>query len=88
MENQGIPSSQKLTEKLSENAARTAATSIATKSQPAADAASPAVAAIATTSPKKIYIPPGMYNEERSGDGYDIDGQIGPFLGAMEIEGT
>ena len=37
---------------------------------------------------KKIYIPPGVYNEDKYGDGYDIDGQIGPFLGAMEIEGT
>ena len=32
-------------------------------------------------SPKKIYIPPGVYNEDKSGDGYDIEGQIGPFLG-------
>ena len=29
-----------------------------------------------------------MYNEDKAGDGYDTDGQIGPFLGAMEIEGT
>ena len=29
-----------------------------------------------------------MYNEDKSGDGYDIDGQIGPLLGATEIEGT
>ena len=29
-----------------------------------------------------------MYNEDKYGDGYDTDGQIGPFLGAMEIEGT
>ena len=29
-----------------------------------------------------------MYNEDKSGDGYDTDGKIGSFLGAMEIEGT
>ena len=28
-----------------------------------------------------------MYNEDKSGDGYDTGDQIGPFLGAMEIEG-
>ena len=37
--------------------------------------------------PKQIYIPHGVYNEEKYGDGYDTDGQIGTFLGAMEIEG-
>ena len=39
------------------------------------------------SSPKQIYIPPGVYNEEKAGDGYATDGQIGPFLGDMEIEG-
>ena len=28
-----------------------------------------------------------MYNEDKSGDDYDTDGQIGSFLGAMETEG-
>ena len=37
---------------------------------------------------KQIYIPPGVYNEDTAGDGYDTDGQIVPLLGAMEIEGT
>ena len=88
LENQGISSSQKLTEKLSENAAHTADTATATTIQPATTATSPAAAEIATKTPKQIYIPPGMYNEEKDGDGYDTDGQIGPFLGAMKIEGT
>ena len=88
MENQGITSSQKLTEKLSENAACTAAAATATTSQSAAAAAAPTAAAIATTSLKQIYIPPGVYNKEKSGDGYDAHGQIGPLLGAMEIEGA
>ena len=66
---------------MSENAARTAATATATTSQP--DTAAPAAAAIATTSPKQIYIPPGVYNEDKVGYGYDTDGQMGPFLGAM-----
>ena len=35
--------------------------------------------------PKQIYIPPGVYNEDKSVDGYDSDGQIVTFLGAMEI---
>ena len=39
-------------------------------------------------SPKQIYILPGVYNEDKAGDGYDTDAQIGPFLGATEIEGT
>ena len=37
-------------------------------------------------SPKQIYITPGVYNEDKVNDGYDTDGQISPFLGAMEIE--
>ena len=37
---------------------------------------------------KQIYIPPGVYNEDKAGDGYYTDGQIGPFLVDMEIEGT
>ena len=77
-----------MTEKLSENAAHTADTATATTIQPATTATSPAAAEIATKTPKQIYIPPGMYNEEKDGDGYDTDGQIGPFLGAMKIEGT
>ena len=40
------------------------------------------------SSSKKIYIPPGVYNENKAEDGYDTYVQIGPFLGAMEIEGT
>ena len=87
MENQGISSSQKLMEKLFQNATRTAATATVTTVQPAAAAAAPAAAEIARTSPKQIYIPPDVYNEDKAGDGYDTYGQIGPFLGAMEIEG-
>ena len=83
LENQGIASSQKLTGKLSKNAARIAANATATTSQPAAAEAAPSAAAIAKTSPDKIYIPPGVYNEDQYGDGYETDGQIGPFLGAM-----
>ena len=78
----------KIDGKLSENAARNAATATATTSQPAAAATAPDASAIVTTSPTQIYIPPGVYNEDKTGDGYDIDSQIGPFLGAMEIEGT
>ena len=38
-------------------------------------------------SPGKIYIPPGVYNEDKGVDGYDTYVQIVPLLGAMEIEG-
>ena len=48
----------------------------------------PADVAIATTSPKQIYIPPGVYNGDKDGNGYDTDIQIVTFLGAIEIEGT
>ena len=88
LENQGISSSQKLTEHFSGNSTRTAATATETTSQPDTAAAAPTVAEIATTSQKQIYIPPVVNNEGKSGDGYDTDGQIGPFLGAMEIEST
>ena len=37
--------------------------------------------------PRQIYIPPGVYNEDKAGDNYDKDGQIGSFLGSMETEG-
>ena len=40
------------------------------------------------SSPKQIYIPPGVCNEDRAGDGYDTDGQIVLFLGDKDIEGT
>ena len=86
LKNQGISSSQKIDGKFSENAACTAANATATTSQPVADAS--AAAAIATTNPNKIYIPDGVYNEDKAGDGYDKDDQIGPLLGDMEIEGT
>ena len=75
-----------MTEKLSENAAHTTAT--ATTSQPAAAATAKDDAAIAKTNPKKIYIPHGVYNEDKAGDGYDTYGKIGPFLVATKIEGT
>ena len=64
LENQGISISQKSTEKLSKNTACTAATATATTIQTAAAAANLAASALATTSPKKIYIPPGAYNEK------------------------
>ena len=41
------------------------------------------IASSQNLSHKQIYIPPGVYNEDKSGDGYVIDGQICPFLGDM-----